>query len=245
VHLTKRGVSLANHSKDFPNIFTGLLKTSHIFFTIQFSTLEIVPLEGELMKNLAAHSITALALVTGLGISIPAVAGADSGTTTTTTPSAWTTWHASWVSYVNGLKAIRADYRASVETARATFETSLTAATNKTERQTARATLDATLATDINARVAAITAAGDPPAPPAGYNGSAFVAGVQAANVAFRASATAAQSVLATALADATTSAARHTARLNYQVAVGNAMVVRSTALLALGVAPSHPGKTA
>jgi hypothetical protein len=199
------------------------------------------------MKHFATRSITALALVAAMGISIPAVAFADSTTTTTTpaAPSAWTTWHKTWVSYVDGLKAIRASYRASVESARSTYFTAKAAATTKAERQAAQATLESAITADLNARVTAITAAGDPPAPPAGYNGTAYVTGIQAANVAFRASKTAALTAYAQALASATTSAQRLTARLTLQIAVDNAMIARSTALLALGAPPAHPGHTA
>jgi hypothetical protein len=105
--------------------------------------------------------------------------------------------------------------------------------------------LEAAITAALNARVTAITAAGSPPAPPAGYNGTAYVTGIQAANVAFRASTTAAQSAYAQALASATTSAQRLTARLTLEIAVDNAMIARSTALLALGAPPAHPGQRA
>jgi hypothetical protein len=197
------------------------------------------------MKYFATRSITALALVAAMGISVPAVAFADSTTTTTVAPSAWTTWHKTWVSYVDGLKAIRASYRASVESARSAYFTAKATATTKAERQAAQVALEAAIAAALNARVTAITAAGDPPAPPTGYNGTAYVTGIQVANVAFRASTTAAQSAYAQALASATTSAQRLTARLTLQIAVDSAMVARSTSLLALGAPPAHPGHTA
>ena len=179
------------------------------------------------MKYFATRSITALALVAAMGISVPAVAFADSTTTTTVAPSAWTTWHKTWVSYVDGLKAIRASYRASVESARSAYFTAKATATTKAERQAAQVALEAA------------------PAPPTGYNGTAYVTGIQVANVAFRASTTAAQSAYAQALASATTSAQRLTARLTLQIAVDSAMVARSTSLLALGAPPAHPGHTA
>lgn len=198
------------------------------------------------MKHFTTRSITALALVTAMGISIPGVALADSTTTTTTTvaPSAWTTWHKTWASFVDGIKAIRATYRASVESARSTYFSAKATATTKAERQAALASLETALTAALNARVTAITAAGDPPAPPADYNGTVYITGFQAANVAFRASTTAAQSAYAQALASATTSAQRRTARLTLEVADGNAIVARSTALLALGAPPAHPGKS-
>jgi hypothetical protein len=55
--------------------------------TIAFSTLEIVPLKGELMKNLSTRSIAVFALVAAMGIGIPSMAYA-APTTTTTVPSA-------------------------------------------------------------------------------------------------------------------------------------------------------------
>jgi hypothetical protein len=91
--------------------------------------------------------------------------------------------------------------------------------------------------------VAAITAAGDPPSPPAGYNGTAWVEGFQAANVAFRASIVAAQTTLSASLSTATTAWDRQSARLTYRLAVGNAIVARSSAIEALGTPPTHRGQ--
>jgi hypothetical protein len=99
------------------------------------------------------------------------------------------------------------------------------------------------LSADLNARIAAITAAGDPPSPPAGYNGTAWVEGFQAANVAFRAAIVAAQTTLSASLATATTPWDRQSARLTYKLAVGNALVVHSTAIEALGTPPTHRGQ--
>jgi hypothetical protein len=46
--------------------------------TIVLPTLRVVPLKGELMKNLTTRSIAAVALITAMGISIPAMAYAGS-----------------------------------------------------------------------------------------------------------------------------------------------------------------------
>lgn len=196
-----------------------------------------------------------VALVVAAGIALPAMAGADSTTTTTTTTttisaasqatSAWKAFHDEWRAYVDGLRSINATYRSSVDAARSVYESSLATATDKTERQAARTTFLNALSVALNVRVTAITAAGDPPAPPAGYNGTAYVEGIQSANVAFRASVAAAQSAYATALAAATSPQQQRAARLTYQAAIGNALVVRSDALLALGPPPSHPGQPA
>jgi hypothetical protein len=209
------------------------------------------------MKKINIKSIAAVAIVTAMGFSIPAIASADSTTTSTTTSTsvstatsatasataAWKAFHASWHAYVDGLKSIRLTYRASVESDRAAYFEARSMATTPAERQAALAALDASLAASLNARVAAITAAGDPPAPPAGYNGTAYVMGIQAANVAFRASIVAAQTTLSQALAVATTRAEMRTARWNYDTALGNALVIRSAALLALGAPPANPGQ--
>jgi hypothetical protein len=55
--------------------------------TNAFLTLRIVPLKGEIMKNVTFRSFAALALVAAMGIGIPSIAYASS-TTTTTAPSA-------------------------------------------------------------------------------------------------------------------------------------------------------------
>jgi hypothetical protein len=204
------------------------------------------------MKLLSIKSIAAVAIVASMGVAAPAVAFADS-TTSTTAPtvsvsatanaSAWTSFQKDWKAYVDGLRSIRLTYRASVETSRAAYLTAIAAATTPAEKQAARLALDASLSADLNARIAAITAAGDPPSPPAGYNGTTWVEGFQAANVAFRAAIVTAQTTLSQSLATATTAWDRKSARLTYQLAVGNALVAHSTAIEALGTPPTHRGQ--
>jgi hypothetical protein len=200
------------------------------------------------MKSIATKSIAVVALVAAMGVSIPAVAFAASGPSTSTSATAsastpWTTWRATWVTYVQGLKSINATFHSSMESARSTLQAALAASTTKAERQTAITAFEASAETALNARVTAITAAGDPPPPPAGYNGTAYVDGIQAANVAFRTSVTAAQSTLSAALAIATTVQDAKTAHLTYEQTVGTAISTRAAALLALGAAPSNPGQ--
>ena len=196
---------------------------------------------------------TGILLAGVLGLA-PLAAGADSSTSTvptTTTSQAgvsagvsvWATFRISWEAYVNGLRAIDATYRSSVESARATYRTSLASATTKAERVAARATLSATIATALNVRVAAIIAAGNPPTPPVGFKGTAWVTGFQSANVAFRAAVGGAQSTLAASLSAATDHAQREEARLMFRSAVDNALAVHISALAALGAPPKHPGK--
>lgn len=203
------------------------------------------------MKLFNIKSIAAVAIVASMGVAAPAVAFADSTTTTSPTvsvsatanASAWTAFQKDWKAYVDGLRSIRLTYRASVETSRAAYLTAIAAATTPAEKQAARVALDASLSADLNARIAAITAAGDPPSPPAGYNGTTWVEGFQAANVAFRAAIVTAQTALSQSLATATTAWDRKSARLTYQLAVGNALVAHSTAIEALGTPPTHRGQ--
>jgi len=199
------------------------------------------------MKKIAIRSIAAFALVASVGFSVPAVAWASGSSpstgATTAVATPWTTWHATWVTYVQGLKSINASFRSSVQSARTTLQAALAAATDKAEKQAAVAAFEVSVEAALNARVTAITAAGDPPPPPAGYNGTAYVDGIQSANIAFRASVTAAQTTLSAALASATNGQDARTARLTYEQTVGAAIVARSTALLALGPPPTDPGQ--
>jgi len=74
---------------------------------------------------------------------------------------------AQWKTYVQGLQGINATYHTSVQSARATYQAALAVATTKVERQAARATFDASLVAALELRVSDITAAGNPPTPPA------------------------------------------------------------------------------
>jgi hypothetical protein len=197
------------------------------------------------MKKFATRSIAVVAMVATVGVGIPAEAFASSSTsssgTTLAVSTPWTTWRATWVTYIKGLESINATYRHSMRDARWTYRHALKGATS-TERQAAFAAYEVSITAALNARVTAITAAGDPPSPPAGYNGTAYVTGFQAANEAFRASVASAQATLSLALVGATAQQAR-TARLTYEQALGAAIVVHSTALLALGNPPTDPGQ--
>jgi L-amino acid N-acyltransferase YncA len=191
-------------------------------------------------------SLTALALVAGLGVSVPSVAFASSATHASTSSStAWTAFRAQWKTYVQGLESIRTTYRTSVQDARATYQAALEVATDRTERQAARATLDASLVTALSARVSMITSAGDPPSPPAGYNGTAWVTSFQGINVSFRAAVGAAQTTFSVALASATTASQREAARGAYETSVGEATSARASSLTTLGPPPSNPGQPA
>ena len=199
------------------------------------------------MKSIATKSLAVVALVTTMGLSVPAVAFAASTTASSSNTAAastpWTTWRATWVTYVQGIKAINATFHTSIGAARSTLQAALAASTTKADRQAAIAAFEVSAEAALNVRVAAITAAGDPPAPPAGYNGTAYVDGIQAANEAFRATVATAQSTLSASLAAATTGQAAKTAHLTYEQTVGTAVSTRAAALLALGTPPSNPGQ--
>jgi len=200
------------------------------------------------MKHTMIKSLTALSLVVGLGISVPAVAYASSTTTsssstTPTTPTAWTLFRAQWKTYVQGLEAINATYHTSIATARATYKAAMQVATTKAERQAALAALDASIEAALNVRVAAITGAGSPPPPPAGYNGTAWVTSYQGINETYRTAVAAAQTTFSAALAAATTSEQRQAARGALETSVGEATTAHANALTALGPPPAHPGQ--
>jgi len=200
------------------------------------------------MKHSMIKTLTALSLVVGLGVSVPAAAYASSSsstsnTSTPTTPTAWTAFRAQWKLYVQGLEAINGTYHASIASARATYQAALKVATTKAERQAALATLDASIVAALDVRVSAITAAGDPPSPPAGYNGTAWVTSFQSINVTYRAAVVAAQTTYAASLAAATTADQREAARGALETSVGEATTAHADALTALGPPPAHPGQ--
>jgi hypothetical protein len=197
------------------------------------------------MKRFTSRAAVALVMVGTLGVSAPLVASASTSVKANTTAST-SVWHAfqlAWQAYVDQLRSIRLSYRSSVASARSTEKLALSVATTPAERQAARATFRAALVADLATRDAAITALGDPPSPPAGYNGTAYVQGFQAANEAYRTAVVTAQTTFAAALAAATTPAERQTARANLQLAVANAAYVRSEAIIALGPPPKHRGQ--
>ncbi|HUV58322.1 MAG TPA: hypothetical protein VMV96_05935 [Acidimicrobiales bacterium] len=207
------------------------------------------------MRTLATRSITAVALAATLGLGVPAAAFATSAkqtpsTSTTTRTSAvdilaWRTWHTSWMTYIYKVRSINLNFKLSVERERSAFTMAMASATTVSDRMAARNNRNAALSLAINDRVAALTAVGNPPAPPAGFNGSAYVSSIQAANIAFRAAVASAQSTFAQALLSATTRPQKVAARVALRVALGDAITARSVALTALGPPPLNPGKKA
>lgn len=205
------------------------------------------------MRSLTTRSFTAVALAVTLGLGVPAAAFAASpkstpSASTVTHPSAvdvlaWRTWHASWMTYIYKVRSINLNFKASVERERSAFTTAMASATTMSDRMAARTSRNAALSLAINDRVAALTAVGNPPAPPAGYNGSTYVSSIQATNIAFRAAVASAQTAYAQALLNATTRQQQTAAHSALRVALGDAITARSAALLALGPPPLNPGK--
>jgi hypothetical protein len=212
-----------------------------------------IPLKGDQMKSLTARSITAAALVATLGVGVPAAAFASSTNSTTHSSTtskatavdvlAWKNWHATWMTYIYKMRSINLNYRTATESARAAFTTSMKSAKSMVDRTTARSNLNLGLFAAVNSRISAINAVGSPPAPPAGYNGTAYVTGIEKANTAFRSAIAASQTAYAEALLSATTPDQRSTARQARLLAVRTAVVARATALLALGSPPAMPGR--
>ena len=198
------------------------------------------------MKKFPTRAAMTVALTWSLGLGVPAAAFASSPPTTGTTvkaPSAWSTWRATWTTFIHGITAINDTYHASLKSARSTLSSALSTATNKTERDAARAAFTTALITAMDTRVTAITTAGMPPAPPAGFNGTAFFTGFHAARSAYWTAVASAESRFTAALASATTASQRTAARAALKSAVSAALIARTNALSALGSRPAKPGK--
>lgn len=196
------------------------------------------------MKKFAGRIVATVTVVALSGLAVPSIAsaaGTPKAGTTITGP--WAQFHVAWSAYGTGLRTINQNYRNAVESATVAHFQALNEANTAAERQSAGATFRAALEAAITARDLAITAAGNPPTPPAGFNGTAWVTGFESANIAFRASVVAAQGAFVQALAAATTPQARLTARAARDTALAAAWTARSTALNALGPHPTHPGQ--
>jgi len=198
------------------------------------------------VKKIPTRAAMMVALTLALGLGVPSAAFASSPPTAGTTvkaPTAWTTWRASWTTFINGIKTINDSYHASLKSARDTLNAALSAATNKTQRDASRAAFTTSLLAAMNTRVAAIESAGIPPAPPAGYNGTAFFTGFLAARSAYWAAVTSAESTFTAAMASATTTSQRTAARAALKAAMSAALIARTNALTSLGSKPIKPGK--
>ena len=196
------------------------------------------------MKHVATRSLIAMALVGTMAVGAPALAGAGSAaanshhsSTTSTTSKAW---HVKWLAYVKELKAANVTFRASLKSAHSIFAAAMAAATTATQRQAARTALQAAIAAALSVRANAITALGNPPAPPSSLNGTTFAVGVKAANAAFKTAMTAARTAYTQALKNATSATQRLTAHATFKTAIEAAIMARATAIEAIGTPSVH-----
>ncbi len=215
------------------------------------------------MKKFSTRSVVAVAILATLGMSAPAIASAD--TTTTTVPTttttiatttttihvakdAWKQWRKAEDAYLDQLKVINRTFRATVDTARKEYWAAIRASKGSQNRQAARAAARAALTLSIanamEARSTALTTLGAPPAPPAGTPRSAYIVALQAINQTYRNSVAAADAAFAAAFPNATTAPERAVVRATLELAIANAAVVRAAALVALGPPPAASGGT-
>ena len=124
-----------------------------------------------------------MAILAALGMSVPAIASADSTMTSAPTTSTtvhvdhssttpWKTWRKAENAYLAQLHVINRTFRVSVNVARREYHLAIRASVGSANRQAARAAARAALTLSIanamQARATALTALGAPPAPPAG-----------------------------------------------------------------------------
>ena len=127
------------------------------------------------MTSITKRTIATVAIVASLALGAPvaALAGTTSTTTTTTTIVTKTPvittlkqWRAADKLYLAKLKVINLSFLAAVATAEMNLSTSIGAATNATERISARATYRFAITEATIARSNALTVLGKPPAKP-------------------------------------------------------------------------------
>lgn len=126
------------------------------------------------MKSLAKRTIASVAIVAALALGAPTLALAGPLTTTTTTTVVAKTvvyktlkqWRAANKLYLAKLKVINLTFAGAVDTAKMNLSTSLSTATNSTERISARATYRYALAEATIARANALILLGKAPVKP-------------------------------------------------------------------------------
>jgi len=192
--------------------------------------------------------VVAVAILAALGMSAPAIATADTTSTTihvnhgSTTP--WKTWRKAENAYLAQLHVINRTFRVSVNVARREHHLAIKASIGSDNRQGARAAARAALTLSIGnameARATALSALGAPPAPPAGTPRSAYIDALQAINQTYRNAVAAADATFAVTFPGATTAAERATVRATLELAIAHAAVARAAALVALGPPPSN-----
>ena len=117
------------------------------------------------MKKIISRSVTALALVSMLGVAAPAVAFAGSVKSSTHTSTSITAKknEALMDVYRASALAIRNTFKTSVHTAKTTLKASLAAATTPAARELARTAFRTSIRAAVNVRKASFKALGAPP----------------------------------------------------------------------------------
>jgi hypothetical protein len=131
------------------------------------------------MTSIAKRAVASVAIVASLALGAPvvAIAGTTSATTTTTIAAKTTAittlkqWRAADKLYLARLKVINLTFLAAVATAKLNLSSSIGAATNSTERISARATYRFAITEATIARSNALTLLGNAPAKP-GHKGT-------------------------------------------------------------------------
>ncbi|HEY5093058.1 MAG TPA: hypothetical protein VII60_07310 [Acidimicrobiales bacterium] len=125
------------------------------------------------MKGFAARTLAAMAIMATLALAAPLVSSAASAvpttTTTTTTTLAITTlkqYRAAEKLYLAKLKVINDTFVAAVDIAKSNYATTVSVATNSTERISARATMRLAIADATIARASALINLGKAPVKP-------------------------------------------------------------------------------
>jgi hypothetical protein len=119
------------------------------------------------MKTFVVRAVVALSIVGALAFSTPLWASAGSTSSGTSTPSkAMRTYDKEIVAYRESRKAIQLTFRAAVNSARATYEESLSVATSAAQRSAAQQAMVTGIIQAASARSAALTALGSQPVKP-------------------------------------------------------------------------------
>jgi hypothetical protein len=118
------------------------------------------------MKQFVARGVVALGLVTSLGLGMSAVASAGGTPSRSATAAALKTYERQLTAYKASRNAIEATFRASVQTARSTYQLALSTATTSAQRSAAEQTEVTAVINAASARSLALTALGNAPTPP-------------------------------------------------------------------------------
>jgi hypothetical protein len=117
------------------------------------------------MKSFVMRATVALSIVGALALSTPLLASAGSPSTGTQS-KAMRTYDKEIVAYRESRQAIQLTFRAAVNSARATYNESLSVATNAAQRSAAQQAMVTAIIQAASARSAALTALGSQPVKP-------------------------------------------------------------------------------